>query len=462
MATRAPSTPTPRAPRGAPRTIDLRDGAPATGSSAAPDRRSPRPAPRRPVVGRRQTAVAWGDALLGGPLPPRLARWDTPLLTYAVLQGVVLILVVLGLVMVLSSSSVEEIADGRSPFTAGKSQAVFAVLGVAVMFVVARFPPRFWRAVALPVLLGALVLEALVLTPLGVGVGGNTNWVRIGGFQGQPSEFGKLALVLWCAAVLASKQKVLDRPFRVGVPLALGVLPVIGVVLVGKDLGTAMVMGLVVFVALFAAGIPLRHLAVVAGAGLLAVVVLASTSNRSGRITAFLSGGGDKQSTGYQAFSGLYALASGGLTGLGLGGSRQKWSWLPEAHNDYIFAIIGEELGLVGTLVVLGLFVLFGWCCARVVRRSKDLFVVVLVSGVVGWVLGQAAVNIGVVVSLLPVIGLPLPFISAGGSALLATLIAVGLVLSCARSSPGAQAALRARPGLVRRSLAVVSRGGRR
>lgn len=445
-------------------TIDLRDGvAPSVSTAAgAADRRAPRPAPRRPALTRRQHAAAWGDALLGGPLPGRLARWDTPLLTYGVLQGAVLLLVAIGLVMVLSSSSVEEIQAGSSPFEAVISQAPFAVLGLVAMLVAARLPPVFWRRVAPVVVVVAAGLESLVLTPLGVGVGGNTNWVRIGSVQGQPSELGKVALVLWCAVVLASKHKVLHQPLRWGLPLALGVVPVIGFVLAGGDLGTSMVMALVVAGTLFAAGVPLRHLALLAGVGLVAVAAFASTGNRLTRIEAFLGGNSDRLGTGYQATSGLYALASGGLTGLGLGGSRQKWSWLPEAHNDYIFAILGEELGLVGTLVVLALFVVFGWCCARVVRRSKDLFAAVLVSGVMVWVLGQAAVNIAVVIGLAPVLGVPLPLISAGGSALLCTLLGVGLVLSCARHSPGAQAALSARPGLVRRSLAVVSRGGRR
>lgn len=448
-------------------TIDLRDGVvpsattTATGTSA-PDRRAPRPAPRRPALTRRQHAAAWGDALLGGPLPGRLARWDTPLLTYGVLQGAVLMLVAIGLVMVLSSSSVEEIQAGSSPFAAVVSQSMFAVLGLVAMLVAARLPPVFWRRVAPVVVVVAAALESLVLTPLGVKSGGNTNWVAIGPVQGQPSEFGKIALVLWCAVVLASKHKVIHQPLRWGLPLALGVLPVIGFVLAGGDLGTSMIMALVVAGTLFAAGVPLRHLTVMAVSGLVVVAAFASTGNRLERINAFLSGSTDRLGTGYQATSGLYALASGGLTGLGLGGSRQKWSWLPEAHNDFIFAILGEELGLVGTLVVLALFVVFGWCCARVVRRSKDLFAAVLVAGVMVWVLGQAAVNIAVVIGLAPVLGVPLPLISAGGSALLCTLIGVGLVLSCARHSPGAQAALSARPGLVRRSLAVVSRGGRR
>ncbi|MGQ7351413.1 putative lipid II flippase FtsW [Quadrisphaera oryzae] len=451
-----------------PTTIDLRDGvAPSATTSArgttAPDRRAPRPAPRRPALTRRQRAAAWGDALLGGPLPGRLARWDTPLLTYGVLQGAVLMLVAIGLVMVLSSSSVEEIQAGASPFAAVISQSMFAVLGLVAMFVAARLPPVFWRRVAPVVVVVAVGVESLVLTPLGVNVGGNTNWVKLApGVQGQPSEFGKIALVLWCAVVLASKHELLHQPLRWGLPLALGVLPIIGFVLAGGDLGTTMVMLLVVAGTIFAAGVPLRHLGLLALVGLLGVAAAASTGNRMARIESFLGGNTDRQGVGYQATSGLYALASGGLTGLGLGASRQKWSWLPEAHNDFIFAILGEELGLVGTLVVLALFVVFGWCSARVVRRSKDLFAAVLVAGVMVWVLGQAAVNIAVVIGLAPVLGVPLPLISAGGSALFATLTAVGLVLSCARHSPGAQAALSARPGLVRRSLAVVSRGGSR
>jgi cell division protein FtsW len=401
---------------------------------------------------------AAADAVLGGPLPGRLARWDTPATTYYVLQGAVLILVGLGLVMVLSSSSVESLQANRSPFAVGRTQTAFAALGLLAMALASRVPVEVWRRTAPLAVLAALALELLVFVPgVGVSVGGNRNWFRVGAFTAQPSELGKVAVALWCAAVLSAKAKVLGSPRRWVVPVGLGVVPLVGVVLLGHDLGTVMVMLLVLVAALLVSGAPLRFLGL-ALAGLFVVTSL----NRMNRIKDFLSGS-DSQALGYQPQHGLWALASGGFTGVGLGGSRQKWDWLPEAHNDFIFAIIGEELGLLGALVVLGLFLVVAWACARVVRRSRDLFSKIVVGAVLAWVTGQAAVNIGVVIGLLPVVGLPLPLISYGGSALVCTLGALGIVLSCARGVPGARAALRARPGLVRRSLAVVPlpRGGR-
>jgi cell division protein FtsW len=401
---------------------------------------------------------ALGDAALGGPLPGRMARWDGPATTYYVLQGAVLLLVGLGLVMVLSSSSVESLADNRSPFAVGQTQAVFAAGGLLVMGVLSRLPVGLWRRAAPLVALAAVALECLVFVPgLGVSVNGNRNWFHVGGFTVQPSELGKVAVAIWCAAVLAARAADLDRPGRWVVPVGLGAVPIVAVVLAGKDLGTCLVMALVVVACLFTAGVPLRYLAAGAVAGAVAVAGLVVTSaSRLHRVESFLTGSHDAKALGWQSTHGLWALASGGFTGVGLGGSRQKWSWLPEAHNDFIFAIIGEELGLIGTLVVLGLFLVLGWCCVRVVRRSDDPFVQVLVGGIAAWVLGQAMVNIGVVIGVLPVLGLPLPLISAGGSALVCTLAALGVVLACARSVPGARAALRARPGFVRRSLAVV------
>jgi cell division protein FtsW len=408
------------------------------------------------------------DGVLGGPLPGRLARWDTPAATYYVLQGAVLLLVGLGLVMVLSSSSVESLAANRSPFAVGKTQAGFAVLGLVAMVAASRVPVPWWRRLA-PLAVGfALVLELLVFVPgVGFGVLGNRNWIRVAGFTAQPSELGKVAVALWAAAVLTTRAKVLQHPRLWAVPVGIGCLPLIGVVLLGRDLGTVMVMLLVLAAALFTAGVPLRQMAAAAALALALVGVLVLTSaNRMCRVFGVRPGGTcatASDALGWQPQHGLWALASGGWTGVGLGGSRQKWDWLPEAHNDYIFAIIGEELGLMGALVVLGLFLVLAWACARVVRRSQDLFAKVVVGAVMAWVLGQAAVNIGVVIGLLPVVGLPLPLISYGGSALVCTLGALGIVMSCARSVPGARAALRARPGLVRRSLAVVPlRGGHR
>ncbi|SDQ53588.1 putative lipid II flippase FtsW [Quadrisphaera sp. DSM 44207] len=423
---------------------------PAAGARPAAARPAGAPAGER---GRRLRAAA--DALLGGPLPGRLARWDTPTTTYTVLQGAVLLLVGVGLVMVLSSSSVESLADSGSSYAVGAGQAVFAAVGLVAMAVAARVPVGVWRRAAPAAVVAAVALQALVFVPgIGYGVYGNRNWILVGGFSAQPSEVGKVALVLWCAAVLARKRRSLHRLAQWAVPVGLGAGPVIGLVLLGRDLGTVLVLLVLVAGAVFVAGVPLRFflLAVPVGAAAVAAFVLTS-SNRMGRVAEFLSEGTDAQGLGYQTQHGLWALASGGWTGLGLGGSRQKWNWLPEAHNDFIFAIIGEELGLLGAVAVLALFVVLAWSCARVVRRSEDPFVQVLVGAVVAWVIGQMAINVAVVLGLLPVIGVPLPLISAGGSALVCTLFALGIVQACARSLPGARAGLRRRRRLLRRSV---------
>ncbi len=440
-------------------------GAGSVRSGAAPSRPGAAAARGRE---RRRRATAWADAAVGGRIPGSAARWDTPATTWYVLVGATTLMVALGLVMVLSSSSVESYAEqdaaGRSALTAvgpAVKQAAFALVGLGVAWVVSRVPIRWWRAPAgLPLLavVAATALQVLVFTPLGQEVGGNRNWIRVGPLTLQPSELLKLASVVWCAAVLARNRARLARFGPAVVPVALGTLPGLALVVHGRDLGTAMVLAGVVLAALFAAGVRLRHLAVLVGPALLAVAVAALTSaNRRGRIEAFFAGGSDPQGVDWQSVHSQYALASGGLTGLGLGASREKWSWLPEAHNDFIFAIVGEELGLLGTLTVLFLLASIAWACARTVRASRELFVKVAVGGVLAWILGQALVNIAVVIGLLPVLGVPLPLISSGGSALIAALAAIGLVLACVRSLPGAARTLAARPSSAATTLAVTT-----
>ena len=237
--------------------------------------------------------------------------------------------------------------------------------------------------------------------------------------------------------------------------------------LAGHDLGTALILMALVGTVLFIAGAPLRIFVSSLGAAAVLVNILVTTSgNRMGRISTWASGCAgvkDYQSVCWQTVHGEWALASGGWWGVGLGASREKWGLLPEAHNDFIFAVIGEELGLVGTLAVLALFVVLGLGLFRVVLRSDDLFIKIATGGVLTWVLGQAVINIGAVIGLLPVVGVPLPLVSSGGSALVMTMVALGMVIGFARREAGAQEALAARPGLVRRSLAVlpVRRDGR-
>jgi cell division protein FtsW len=390
---------------------------------------------------------------------PWLARLDSPLAAYYLVLGSTVALASIGLVMVLSSSSVESFRDTHSSYTIFAKQALFAAAAVPVAWVCSRLPRRFWTAMAWPLLVVGFGGLLLVLTPLGYAVLGNRNWIMIGGFTVQPSEAAKLALIVWGATVLERKRPMFDRPVHVLVPVVPAAGLMLLLVLIGNDLGTALIMIGIVAALLFVAGAPLRVFTLAAGAATPVVALLVITSsNRMHRVQLWLSGSACTDIFGscLQTVHGKWALATGGWWGVGLGASRQKWSWLPEAHNDFIFAIIGEELGLAGTLAVLALFALLGFGLFRLVLASDDMFVKVATGGVLVWVLGQAVVNVGAVSGVLPVIGVPLPLVSSGGSALMMTLIALGMVLGFARRVPGAPQALASRSGVVRRSLAVL------
>ncbi|MFI2752646.1 putative lipid II flippase FtsW [Cellulomonas sp. P22] len=388
-----------------------------------------------------------------------LGAWNSAVTSYYVLTGATALLVVLGLVMVLSSSSVESMAAGDSPYAVFITQAQYALIGLPVLLAASRVPVAVYRKAAWPFLAFAALLQLLVFSPLGVGTKGNTNWIDVGPFTVQPSEVVKLALAIWLGAVLARKKPLLREWKHAFVPAVPMACLMIGLVLVGHDLGTALVMMLLVGGAMFIAGVPLRMFGVAAAlAGVAAGALALFSSNRVERITSWLSDNCDPTSACYQTVHGGMGLATGGWAGIGLGQSREKWSYLPEAHNDFIFAIIGEELGLIGTLLVLGLFTLIALAMFRVIRRHPDPFVQITTGAVVCWVIGQALVNIAVVIGLAPVIGIPLPLVSAGGSALIMTMAAIGVVISFARSEPGAAEALAARPSVVRRSLAVLGR----
>jgi len=357
--------------------------------------------------------------------------------TYWLMLGTTVFLVVLGLVMVLSSSSVEEYIANKSFFGAFGRQATYAALGVPLMLLVSRVPVSFWKRWAVHLLVASLLLQALVFTPLGYEVGGNRNWLDFGFVTAQPSELVKLTLAVWLGAALARAQPLLDDWRRLATALLPGVGAAVFMVVAGGDLGTTMIVLLLVFAAVWFGGVRLRHLAVPIGFLAVAVPLVAQqSSSRTDRISAWMSGctaEADYQADCWQTLHGTWALASGGLFGVGLGNSKSKWSWLPEADNDFIFAIIGEELGLVGGIVVLALFIVLAVCFVRVVRRTRDPFVRVVAGAIGTWIVGQALVNIAVVLGLLPVLGVPLPLISAGGSALIVTLLAIGVVLSFAR-----------------------------
>ncbi|MEY9851005.1 cell division protein FtsW [Leifsonia sp. EB41] len=357
---------------------------------------------------------------------------------YFLLLGITLFMVVFGLVMVLSSSAVESHNDTDNFFSRFWSQGMYALIGLPLMFIVSRIPMNFWKRSIWFILGAACFLQFLVLvTPLGVEIGGNRNWIRVGGFVGQPSEAIKIALVIWLGVVLARKQDLLDDWRHVALP----VLPIaggaIGVVVLGGDLGTTIVMSAFVLGGLYFAGVRLRYLFTgLVGVAIVAVVVAMSSASRMGRIAALFGGtSAANPDVNWQIDNGFYALASGGVFGVGLGNSHSKWSWLPAADTDFIFAIIGEELGLIGAVVVLLLFVMLAIVFLRIIHASTDTFPRVTTAAIMVWLIFQAFVNIAVVLGVIPVLGVPLPLISAGGTAMISSMIAIGIVMSFARQN---------------------------
>lgn len=356
---------------------------------------------------------------------------------YVVMVSMVFFLVIFGLVMVLSSSFVgSALGNDGNFFATFFRQAVWVLLGVPMMLVISRFPARALKKLAPTVFLVALLLQGLVFTPLGITSGGNTNWVNIAGFTGQPSEILKVAMIIWMAAILADRIDRVQEFTTLARPLGLGVLMALGLVMMGQDLGTMGVMVVIALGIVFLAGARLSHLvAIVAviAAGVASLAVL--SPSRINRIMTWFSGCTEEDYLGtcWQIVHSTYALGSGGVLGVGLGNSRAKWSWLPHAETDFIFAIVGEELGLVGTSMVLVSFVILAVSMARLVRSQPDPFARLVTGGVMVWLIGQALINIAVVLEVLPVLGVPLPFMSVGGSALMASLIGIGAVMALNR-----------------------------
>jgi cell division protein FtsW len=355
---------------------------------------------------------------------------------YFLLLGLTLFMVAFGLLMVLSSSYVASHADGSSFFAKFMNQGLYAIIGVPIMLVVSRIPQKFWQRIAWIALLGASLLQVLVVfTPLGYGINNNVNWLKIGPVLFQPSELIKIALVLWLGMFLTRKEAHLRRFGQALVPALLISLVPLFLIMKGNDLGTTMIVGLTLIGALFFAGVPLWQL-IVTGlfAGGAAFALAFSTKNRTDRIMAFLHPeAADPNGAGYQVLQGQWGMANGGVFGVGLGNSQSKWNWLPASSTDFIFSITAEELGLIGAVLVLLLFVALAFVLLRIVRSAKTVFARTVTGGVMVWIIGQAIINVAVVVGLFPVLGVPLPLISSGGTALISTLAALGIVLSFAR-----------------------------
>ena len=369
---------------------------------------------------------------------------DRPLTSYYLLLGASALLLTIGLIMVLSASSVYSYNKNGSSYTVVSRQLVWVAIGVPCAFLASRLPLALIRRFAWLGLIVAIALLALVRVPgLGVEVNGNTNWLGVGPFVVQPAEVAKLAIVLWAAHVYARKDKRLRNFHEVVMPVVPGILVVIGLVILGRDLGTALVLSAILLAMLWVVGAPGRLFAVMfTGIGVIAFYLASTSDERSERLTNFADPFKDFVGAGWQPAHGLYALSEGGVFGQGIGASRQKWGDLPEAHTDFIFAVLGEELGLAGTLLVITLFLTIAFAALRVARRTDDPFVRYTSFGIVVWLLGQMIINVGMVLALLPVIGIPLPLISYGGSALLPSLIALGLLVGFARREPEAARAL--------------------
>ncbi|MDX3798661.1 putative lipid II flippase FtsW [Streptomyces sp. AK04-3B] len=377
--------------------------------------------------------------------------WDRPLTAYYLIFGGSLLITVLGLVMVYSASQITALQMSLPGSFFFRKQFLAATIGAVLLLVASRMPVKLHRALAYPILAGAVFMMALVQVPgIGMSVNGNQNWISLGGsFQIQPSEFGKLALVLWGADLLARKQdkKLLSQWKHMLVPLVPVAFMLLGLIMLGGDMGTAIILTAILFGLLWLAGAPTRlFVGVLSIAATLGVILIKTSPNRMARLQCIGATDPGPGDSCWQAVHGIYALASGGIFGSGLGASVEKWGQLPEAHTDFIFAVTGEELGLAGTLSVLALFAALGYAGIRVAGRTEDPFVRYAAGGVTTWITAQAVINIGAVLGLLPIAGVPLPLFSYGGSALLPTMFAIGLLIAFARDEPAARAALAMRP----------------
>lgn len=359
--------------------------------------------------------------------------WDVPVMLLVTTLG----LAIFGCIMVLSASSVTMISQGQSPFSQVSSQIMFLVVGVLAMAGITRIPVGYYhkKSVVYAMLTIALVMQLAVVV-VGVEVNGNRNWLKIpGGPQIQPSEFSKLAIIMWLAWVYSRHGDISRSIWRTLFPSIYGVGALVLLIMLGGDMGTAMVYGFIFVGMMWLAGASRSSLLKIGGAfAALALVGVLSSANRVARI--FGIWGSCTNANCDQANSGEVALTTGGFLGVGLGQSRQKYNYLAEAHNDYIFAIIGEELGLLGTLAVLLLYVGLVYCAVRIMLRTTDPLVRLATGGIMIWLTSQAIINMGMVSRILPVIGVPLPFVSYGGSSLLSSLFAAGLLLAFARQTP--------------------------
>jgi cell division protein FtsW len=376
--------------------------------------------------------------LVGGRSAPvvrsGMSRWPGG---FVVLLALVAVLNLIGLVMVLSASSVQALRAYGSPWYFFERQLLWLTVGLGVFAVAVRVDYHRWRRFAMPAIAISVALLLAVMVPgLGISVSGSARWLGFGSWRIQPSEMGKLALVLFSADVLDRRSGRINEWRYSMVPIIVIFGAMAALVMAQPDMGTTMVMACIILAALYSAGSPMPPMIAVLAGGLGATVLMAvAAPYRWRRMTSFLHPFADASNTGYQSAQGLVALGSGKLAGLGLGASRASWGYLPNGQTDFIFAIVGEETGLIGALLLVSLFVALAVIGIRVACRAPDRFGSLVAAGITAWIIGQAVINIGAVVGLLPVTGVPLPFVSFGGSSLVIALAAVGILGNVAKQS---------------------------
>ena len=402
-------------------------------------------------------AGSW-DETTRGRLSARLAFLDRPLTSFYLVLGITTLLLALGLVMVLSTSSATGLMAGSSPWSGLQHQLFGVLIGLPCMWVAARCSPRRFRAAAYPLMFVSLLgLVVVLIVPPPAYAGGAARWIQFGGIQFQPSELAKFAFLLWGADLLARKEKLsqLDDWRQLLIPLLPGVALMALLVMMGDDLGTTFVLLIIFLALLWIIGTPGRlMLGMLAMIALVLLMIVVVEPWRLRRLTGFLNPGGSPVGTNQQSIQGKWAVGSGGWFGVGLGASREKWGWVPESTTDFIFAILGEELGLVGTLCVTFLYGGLAYAGLRIARRVQDTFMRLAAGGATAWIVIQAVVNMGAVLGLVPITGVPLPLISEGLSSLLVTMVALGMLMSFAKREPGAaQALAEAGPGVPLRVL---------
>ncbi|MFE9750888.1 putative lipid II flippase FtsW [Saccharothrix saharensis] len=395
-----------------------------------------KPVGERPPRAQRKRAVA---------VRTSLTAWlGRPLADFHLLLAIFGVLTVLGLIMVLSASAPGEVAVGASAYSVFKKQLLYVGVGAIVFLVVLRIPLRTIRHGSTMAMLVCVILLVLVLTPLGTTDFGAQSWFKVGPASFQPIEPAKLALALWGAHVLVTKRALLDQYRHLLVPVVPVAMLVFALVMLQPDLGGTITLGVVLISLLWFVGAPARIFGIIAiGAVTGALVLALGADYRLERVQTFLNPEADPQGSGLQALQAMYALAEGGFFGKGLTNGSSKWRYLPNVHSDFIFAVIGEELGFIGCMLVLGLFALLTVVGLRIAARNTDPWIRIVSATLTVWLVAQAAINIGYVVRLLPVTGITLPMISSGGTSVVTTMFVFGILANCARHEPEAVSALR-------------------